>query len=98
MVLGSRDDSNWDEPTDTESVNVAQKTPSIPSIAVLPSVNMGGAENYVSDGVAEEILNRLIPMSVARVIHRVKKNFRWGRFPPFAALYSSRLETPLDTG
>jgi len=54
MVLGSRNDRNWDEPTDTESVKVAQKTPNIPSVAVLPSVNTGDAEGYVSDGVATD--------------------------------------------
>ena len=54
MVLGNRNDGNWDEPTDTESVKVAQNTANIPSIAVLPSVNMGDAEDYVSDRVATD--------------------------------------------
>ena len=54
MVLGSRNDRNWDEPTDTESVKVAQKNLNIPSVAVLPSVNTSDTEDYVSDGVATD--------------------------------------------
>lgn len=41
-----------------------------PAIAVLPFVNIGDTDDYFSDGVAEEILNRMIRIREVRVISR----------------------------
>ena len=43
---------------------------SIQAIAVLPFVNIGDTEDYFSDGVTDEILNRMIRVREVRVISR----------------------------
>ncbi len=42
----------------------------IPSISVLPFINMGDTHDYFSEGVAEEILNRMVELKGVRVISR----------------------------
>ena len=43
---------------------------SMPTIAVLPFNNLGDTEDYFGDGVAEEILKRMIRLGTVRVISR----------------------------
>ncbi len=42
----------------------------VPSVAVLPFINMGDTHDYFSEGVAEEILNRMVELRGVRVISR----------------------------
>ncbi len=65
----------WEEPRPPPSIDVEQAT-TILSIAVLPFVNIGDTEDYFSDGVAEEILNRMIRLRDVRVISR-KSSFAY---------------------
>ena len=59
----------WEEPRPPPSIDVEQAT-TIPSIAVLPFVNIGDTGDYFSDGVTDEILNRMIRLRDVRVISR----------------------------
>jgi len=59
----------WEEPRPPPSIDVEQAT-TILSIAVLPFVNISDTEDYFSDGVTDEILNRMIRLRDVRVISR----------------------------
>ena len=52
------------------SRSLKPKGASIPAIAVLPFVNIGDTEDYFSDGVTDEILNRMIHLRDVLVISR----------------------------
>jgi TolB-like protein len=56
----------WQPPPSSDS----EEHRSIPAIAVLPFVNIGDTEGYFSDGVTDEILNRMIRLRDVRVISR----------------------------
>jgi len=61
----------WERQTPTPQVEQEMEA-AVPSLAVLPFVNMSGnAENeYFSDGISEEILNSIVRMKVMDVIGR----------------------------
>jgi serine/threonine protein kinase/tetratricopeptide (TPR) repeat protein len=57
---------------DSGRIAAAVETPRVPSLAVLPFVNMSGdkEQEYFSDGLAEEIINALAQISGLKVIAR----------------------------
>jgi TolB-like protein len=70
-----------DQDSDAKSVPVAGDATSIPSIAVLPFVNMSGdkEQEYFSDGLAEEIINALTKIPGLKVPARTSSFFFRGK-------------------